>query len=325
MSNAARWTPDILGSQWAAHSIDLGTDDEGPVTATLVRRSAGPRHSRAVLYIHGFVDYFFQEHEAEFFEREGYDFYALDLRKYGRSLREGQTANFVDNLSTYRAELDAAARMIRAEGHEELVVLGHSTGGLIAALWTNARTQNLPDGFPRISAVILNSPWFDLNKPWFLRTIGTRAVARIARVRPKAKVGSLNPYYGRALHKDAGGEWDYDLRLKPHEGFPVRAAWFTAVRRGHRTLAHGLDIACPVLVLASNRSGDAEHDHPEVITTDSVLNVAHIMKGSAHLGSDVTFVPITGGAHDLALSRQPARVAYFDAIKLWLEALNETA
>ncbi|WP_333811949.1 hypothetical protein [Timonella senegalensis] len=49
------------------------------------------------------------------------------------------------------------------------------------------------------------------------------------------------------------------------------------------------------------------------------------MKGSAHLGSDVTFVPITGGAHDLALSRQPARVAYFDAIKLWLEALNETA
>jgi len=328
MSAAARWTTDILGPAWAAHTIDLGSDTEGPVTATLVRRSAGPRHSHAVLYIHGFVDYFFQEHEAAFFEQLGFDFYAIDLRKYGRSLRPGQTANFVDNLSDYRAELDVAATIITAEGHEDFVVLGHSTGGLIAALWASARTQQTgperPAELGRISAVILNSPWFDLNKPWLMRTAGSWLVTQLARIAPMAKVAGLAPHYGRALHRETGGEWDYDLTLKPHEGFPVRAAWFATIRASQARVAHGLNIACPVLVLASDRSGDPTHNHPEVIRTDSVLNVDHIRKGAAHLGEDVTFVPIAGGAHDLALSPEPARSAYFDAIALWLGGLVPT-
>ena len=54
------------------------------VVATLVRRS-DPGVRRAVLYVHGWSDYFFQTHLAEAFEDWGYDFYALDLRRYGRS------------------------------------------------------------------------------------------------------------------------------------------------------------------------------------------------------------------------------------------------
>ena len=62
--------------------------------ATLVRRRADAPTRRAVLYLHGFVDYFFQTHLAEFFTDRGFDFYALDLRKYGRSLLPHQTPNF---------------------------------------------------------------------------------------------------------------------------------------------------------------------------------------------------------------------------------------
>ena len=62
------------------------------MVATLVRLRAAAPTRRAVLYLHGFVDYFFQTHLAEFFTERGYDFYALDLRKYGRSLLDAPDA-----------------------------------------------------------------------------------------------------------------------------------------------------------------------------------------------------------------------------------------
>jgi hypothetical protein len=63
---------DVLGPPYERQTIDLGTDDEGPVVATLVRRRADRPTGRAVLYVHGFVDDFFQTHVADFFaERAG--------------------------------------------------------------------------------------------------------------------------------------------------------------------------------------------------------------------------------------------------------------
>lgn len=320
--NRADWKLDHeLGPDWSARSIALGEDSEGPVDAALVRRSAGPRRSRAILYVHGFVDYFFQTHQAQYFEETGYDFYALDLRKYGRALHPGQTPNYVTDISIYREELDRAIQIIREEdGHETVVLLGHSTGGLIGSLWTNARcASNVgPDSPVRVDGLILNSPWFDLNEPWYMRTVGTWLISGLGIVAPRLPVGSLAPYYGTALHKTTGGDWDYNLGLKPIDGFPVRAAWLASIRAGHRAINRGLQIDCPVLVLCSAASGDAKHDHEDILTTDSVLNVEHIKKGARRLGKDVTVVEIGGGAHDLSLSPAPARNEYFAAAGHWL-------
>ncbi len=319
---AADWQFDsALGQDWSVRMIGLGQDSEGPVDAALVRRSAGPRRSRAILYLHGFVDYFFQAHEATYFESLGYDFYALDLRKFGRALHPGQSPNYVTELAVYREEIDAAMAIIRSEeNHETVVVLGHSTGGLIASLWANARYVGAvePDSDVRVDGLILNSPWFGLNKPWYLRTVGTWLLDAVGRVAPRLPVGGLTRFYGEALHKDTGGEWDYNLAWKPHEGFPVRAGWFRSIRAGHRQVLAGLHIGCPVVVLTSARSGDAEHAHPELLTTDSVLDVEQIRKGARRLGPDVTLIEIEGGAHDLALSPQPARQEYFEAAGAWL-------
>ena len=311
------WQPDILGEGWAARTLDLMPDDEGEVVATLVRRAAGPTTGKAVLYVHGFVDYFFQTHMADAFTEQGYDFYALDLRKYGRSLRPHQTPNDIARLSDYAEELDAAARIIRdEEGHDELVVVGHSTGGLVTSLWADARTQ--PGGAATIDALVLNSPWFDLNEPWLTRVVATPVIDLMAPLAPHVQIGSLAEHYGRALHTGSGGEWDYDLRLKPHEGFPVHAGWFRAIRRGHAQIARGLDIRCPVLVLTSDASGDAKNWHDAILRTDSVLDVAQIRDRARRLGDDVTLAAVPGGAHDLTLSPEPARSTFFAEVFRWL-------
>src|SRR5947209_2129624 len=114
-----------------------GEPDDVDVVATLVRRSPiGAR--RAVLYLHGWNDYFFQTHLADHLAGLGLDFYALDLRRYGRSLQRGQLPGYTTDLGEYDQELDAAADLIAAD-HDELVVIGHSTGGLITSFWTARR------------------------------------------------------------------------------------------------------------------------------------------------------------------------------------------
>lgn len=86
--------------------IPLPDDYEGSVAATLVRFAAGRAPSRAVLYLHGYVDYFFQTHMARWFVARGWSFYALDLRKYGRSLEAGQTPYYCRDLHEYYPEID---------------------------------------------------------------------------------------------------------------------------------------------------------------------------------------------------------------------------
>jgi alpha-beta hydrolase superfamily lysophospholipase len=302
------WRRDVLGARFEQRTLALPDGAE----ATLVRHvpSLAPddRPARtAVLYVHGFVDYFFQRQVAEAFAAAGHAFYAVDLRGYGRSMaahtRTGGDPNLVDDVAAHAQDLDAAAAAVRAAGHERLVVLGHSTGGLIAALWADARPG-------RLDALVLNSPWFDLNASWLLRGPATRAIDVVGRIAPRLVVGRLHPHYGRALHAGTGGEWDYDLAWKPHEGFPVRAGWFRSVRRAQRRVHRGLHVGVPVLAVASARTGSRTKDHPDVLTTDSVLDVAHIRAGARRLGDDVRFVQVDGGAHDLALSPSPARERY---------------
>src|SRR4051794_32311408 len=177
-TSRARGTTDVLGRPYRAETIELPDDDEGRVVATLVSRRAGVTTTRAVLHVHGFADYFFQTGAADYWVSQGYDFYALDLRKYGRSLLEHQTPNFVTDLADYFAELDEAYRRVtERDGHDHVVVTAHSTGGLIAPLWADDRQ-------PAVAGMVLNSPWLDLQGSLLLRTAGTKAIEQIGARRP---------------------------------------------------------------------------------------------------------------------------------------------
>jgi alpha-beta hydrolase superfamily lysophospholipase len=311
---------DVLGPPYERQTIDLGSDDEGPLTATLVRRRSESPTGGAVLYVHGFVDYFFQTHLADFYTARGLDFYALDMRKYGRSLLEHQTPNFVRDLGEYYAELDEAARLIREEdGRGRLLVNGHSTGGLVTALWAHDRRDA-----GVVDALFCNSPFFDLNASWLLRKVVTPATIQIGRVRPYAdlKLG-LGDVYGQSIHAHHRGEWEYDLAWKPLSGFPVRAGWLRAIRHGQARVHAGLDIRVPVLVACSTASYKRARWGDEAHSADSVLDVDHIARWTPALGRVVSLVRIDGGLHDLTLSRPAAREQLFGELGRWLSAYFE--
>jgi alpha-beta hydrolase superfamily lysophospholipase len=311
---------DVLGMPYEQRRIILVPDDEGEVVATLVARRASAPTTRAVLYLHGFVDYFFQTHLADFFVERGWDFYALDLRKYGRSWLPHQTANFARSMAEYFPEIDAAVRIIREEdGHDTLLVNGHSTGGLIAALWAHrVRGQGLLQG------LFLNSPFLEFNEPWIVRKGLTPLVSVVGAIRPYAAMPQeLGKTYGASLHRDHHGEWDYDLTWKPLNGYKIHAGWVRAISQAHKRAQAGLAIDVPVLVASSAKSYRGDFSE-EAHHADSVLNVEHIARYAPGLGADVTLVQIEGGKHDLTLSRAQARERMFTVLGGWLTDTLDT-
>jgi alpha-beta hydrolase superfamily lysophospholipase len=318
------WRPDIL-SGYQSRQLPLvdaelvAGEDEGSISATLIRRS-GRRRAKAVLYLHGWNDYFFQTHLGDFFAHIGYDFYALDLRRYGRSLNEGQLQGYITSLEHYNDEIDAAVEIVNEEApngrRQQLVLAGHSTGGLIAALYA-ADSPGVVDG------VLLNSPWLDLQGSAMVRTIGTPVIDALAKrgLSTTAIPMPAGDLYARTLRADMDGEWDYNTAWKNVNGAPILIGWIRAIRQGHARVAAGLGIDIPILVMCSARSVFQRRWDPELAGADTVLDVEQIAHRAPNLGRHVSIVRFSGGLHDLILSAKPVREAVFNEMEAWLKYL----
>lgn len=312
------WNPDWVLPGYECLTIDLcdqetvGEEPAGSLRSILVRRGA-PRHSRAVIYLHGWNDYFFQTHVADYFDAQGFDFYAIELRRYGRSLVEGQYAGYVDSIDDYFVELDSALAAVAAD-HDSVTLMAHSTGGLIGSLWADARPGAL-------SAVILNSPWLESQSSRWLRQL-PRSVFSLLRTANRLYPLTVhdNGFFIRSIHASQEGEWDYDLTLKGHPAFRARIGWLRAIMEGHRRVAAGLDITAPVLLLTSKRSDFSKTWHEGLRRADIVLDVDQIASRTTSLGDHVSLVRVADGAHDLFLSSAEVRQKAFDEVTCWSKA-----
>jgi alpha-beta hydrolase superfamily lysophospholipase len=272
-----------------------------------------------VLYIHGFSDYFFQTELADFFAARGLAFYGLDLRKSGRARRPGQTAHYVSDLSLCDQELETAlATVVDHHPDQPVVVAAHSTGGLIAPLWLDRRRR--AGRVAPVAALVLNSPWFDLQGKAVHRGPITQALRALAKVQPFRELRLPTGVYGSTIHVSGTGEWDFNLELKPLGGFPVTIGWLNAVRRAQARLHQGLDVGVPSLVLRSARTDFSTEYSPLSDRADTVLDVDQIARWAGCLGGETTIVPIDGARHDVFLSLPEVRADAYARVEAWLAA-----
>jgi alpha-beta hydrolase superfamily lysophospholipase len=287
----SRWQPDRLLAGFEVLELPFPDDYDGPVVATLVRLPGGEARKGAVLYVHGYTDYFFQGHMAERFAAEGYAFHALDLRKHGRSLRPHQHANFCKSVAEYYADITAAIRAIGAP----VLLAGHSTGGLVCSLY--AHEGELRD---QVDALWLNSAFFDWRVPDWKRP-QLHLAAAIGRFYPFVKNPEPMP---RGYTESLLLEWQFELSLKPLDGFPIYYGWIGAIADAHAKVHRGLAIRCPVLSMHSDEA-------------DVVLDWRHIARYSRGLGEDVAVLAFPGALHDLVLSRREIREEVFTQLFAW--------
>lgn len=310
---------DVLGEPWQARIIPVTQSRHAPGAdrAVLVHqaehatRADGKPLERAALFLPGLGDSFFQAAHAQQWIDAGIEFYGLDCRAQGRAALHlaGGPERIYDHRLRHE-EIAGTMRWLHGTGHSHVTLIGHSTGGLQAAIYASEHPVNLlsladPD------AVILNSPWFEMTQSAPVRAVATTLAKRLAPVAPHVVLSRLSGYYTKWLHADYGGEWEFDVRLKPVDPFPVRAGTLASVRRLHRELSSGLHITQPVLVACSTEAGDGEDPaSPDLENTDVILNPADMVRLAPMLGGEVSVRQFEGGVHDLACSREPVRTEY---------------
>ncbi|SOC87831.1 Lysophospholipase, alpha-beta hydrolase superfamily [Curtobacterium sp. 314Chir4.1] len=323
------WHEDVLGAPFERLELPLGEDSEGPVVATLVRRrrspadlllhAHGPLHGVDVLYVHGWSDYFFQVELADRVERLGARFHALDLRKYGRSLRPHQTPGNVDDLATYDEDIGAALDAIAAEHHGDsrrrLVPMGHSTGGLTLSLWAARHPE-------RVDGLILNSPWLEFQASAVGRALVAPVIKLGARRNPLAPMPAVDPgFYTRTVSAAGEGSWTYDQQWRPDRGFPLHPGWLAAVFDGQATVEAGLELEVPVLVMLSDKSMLQPRWDDGMARADVALNVDVVAHRALSLGSEVTVRRLHGAVHDVVLSTPDVREHAYESIDRWARSL----
>lgn len=306
----AQYKADILGEGFEQQSIQMPADKEGEVVCTIIRKKANTPNAKAVLYIHGFCDYFFNKELADVCTRNGIDFYAIDLRKYGRSYLPHQRINSCRTLEEYFPDIDTALSIIKAEGHTDITINAHSTGGLTTALYAAANPSN-----KKYRRILLNSPFLSMNQSWFKEKILIPIMSFIGRFFPKLPLPKgLSGLYGESINKNFKGEWEYNETWKPIVAFPMDAGWLRAIHKGHQQIKKGLQLNDTLLVLSSDKSVYGETWTEEFRKGDAVLDVMEIQSLGKTLGPNSRTAIVKDGLHDLALTKKPVRDEYFNLL-----------
>ncbi len=309
---------DILGEPFWKKTFVMNDDYQGKVTSTLVGMNTDNKGDKAVLYIHGYNDYFFQKEMALKLDSAGFNFFALDLRKYGRSMLPDQTPFEVRNLDEYYADIDSALHYIKSQNIDNIILMAHSTGGLTVPLYASEHRDDKD-----IKALILNSPFFDMNQSWTYENIIIPAVSFFGRYFPDIEIPQgASTGYAESLLKEYQGEWDYDTNLKKTIAQPLTTGWIHAIHSGQMKLQKGLDLKMPILVMCSDSSFVADEWTPDFWRADVVLDVNDIVKYASCLGDDVEVVQINGGIHDLILSPKAAREEAYKDIFSFLNQIG---
>lgn len=308
------WHPDILPG-YEARYVNQGNQFDGPCRSTIVRLKAKKDTKKGFLYIHGFNDYFFQAEMGERYVDSGFHFYAVDLRRYGRSKLPWQYPYNIRDMKKYYADIDSAVSQMKCDGVEDITLGGHSTGGLIVTAYGIDKSDDVT-----VDRIVTDSPFYVWNFNATYRHFIIPSVRNISVLFKNIKIPQGHcDGYAYSLLKEYDGEWTYNTDWKMIYSPPVTSSWVGQVQSTQNTVKkHGDKLRVPLLVMHSSRKVSGCNYTPAFQYGDAVLDPAMINEVGLKIKSksprDVVVCEIDSGLHDLILSRLPHRDAAYDSI-----------
>lgn len=308
---ARTWTPDSLAGYERTTIVSADS-----TVCTVVRKLSPHSDGRSVLYVHGYNDYFFQAEEGDRFVDSCYNFYAVDLHGYGRSLKPGEVPYQSRSISDYYRDIDSALVVMREEGTAGVALMGHSTGGLISASYMAFAPS------PMVDVLLLNSPFLDFNMSGFKRKVLLPLLSCVGSHFPNISISQGDDTaYGESLSADFHGEWHFNYAWKTVHPRKITSGWVHMIKTAQNELRnHPESILVPILLMHSDNTVKTTGWSPAHRHGDAVLDVEHISSQGRLLGPDVTELTVQGGLHDLFLSAPAVRRALYDAVFSWLRA-----
>lgn len=313
------WGKDILPG-YESRFVNQSRAFDGLCRSTIIRKlvDGKKKSKRAFLYVHGFNDYFFQKEMGDRYVDSGYNFYAVDLRRYGRSRLPWQYPFNVRDVKEYFADIDSALSQIRRDGNTEIILGGHSTGGLTVIYYAAERGARIG-----VNRVVTNSPFLEWNFSPFMRNFAIPVVGFFGTITKNSKIKQeACDGYAYSLLKEYHGEWTYNTDWKMVFSPPVTMSWIHSITSAqNNVMDKKTNIAVPLLVMHSSRKINGCSWTPEFQTGDCVLDPFEIQKRGEKLGRPDRRVvcAIDSGLHDLILSRKAVRDAAYDTIFAFLK------
>lgn len=308
------WHPDILPG-YEARYVNQDEQFDGPCRSTIVRLKAKRVSRRGFLYIHGFNDYFFQSEMGKRFVDSGFHFYAVDLRRYGRSKEPWQYPYNIRDMKKYYADIDSAIAQMKRDGVSDITLGGHSTGGLIVTAYGIDKSDAVP-----VNRIVTDSPFYAWNFNSAYRHLLIPSVRNISVLFKNIKIPQGHcDGYAYSLLKEYGGEWTYDTDWKMIYSPPVTSSWVGQVQSTqNKVKKHGNRLRVPLLVMHSSRKVDGCNYTPDFRYGDAVLDPKMINEVGLTIKRKsprkVVVCTIDSGLHDLILSSKVHRDAAYDSI-----------
>jgi pimeloyl-ACP methyl ester carboxylesterase len=253
-------------------------------------------NKKALIWIPGRNDYFYHYHISE--KIRFLDIYSIDLRNCGESIEEGCIPHYCNNLEEYFEELDLLYDdLINKKNYEEIILYGHSTGGLVSILYYEYNKKNKNN---KIDKLILNSPFLYLKLDCLSNIILNYIIYYISDYIPSlnlSKLNQINKYttYVKNIMK-------IDIKKKSNLEIPVMTDWITSIiYNQYRIQNNKINIEdIPILFISSDRS---VNDLNKEIG-DSVLDIVKMNEIGKKLSdkNNIIFKKIKNGLHDVLIS-----------------------
>ena len=266
-------------------------------TKIVINYKYNRNNKKALIWIPGRNDYFYHYHLSN--KLNNINFYCIDLRYCGSSIEKGQIPHYCNNLEIYFEEIDLLfEEMIINKNYDEVILYGHSTGGLISCIYLDYNKKNGKNY--KIDKLILNSPFLYIDLDYFSYFLANYIIYYISDYIPSFDI-NMN-YYKKNLFTDYIKKiMKIDINKKSHLELPIMSDWLsTVIYHQNRIKNNLINIEIPILFFTSDKSVD----NLENEIGDNILNVDKICEIGKKLSKkkNIFYFKIENALHDIFIS-----------------------
>ena len=103
-------------------------------------------NKKAIFWIPGYCDYYYHYHIGDLFIQNGYDIFAISLRRCADANTSDNLYNYTNNFNEYLEDINKQLRYIKSKyKYDKIILHGFSNGGLISTYYMH-RYPNSFDG-----------------------------------------------------------------------------------------------------------------------------------------------------------------------------------
>ncbi len=201
-----------------------------------------------IIGVHGFAEHSGRyDHVGEFFAKNGYSFYMMDLRGHGKS---GGLKAYVDNFDTFIKDVDSfVEHVLKEESIDKVFMLGHSMGGLISVRYAAYHPEKLKGIIATGPAIGINA---DVSKGV---VIGAKILSKIS---PKKTIKQTIDPSILTHDKDISEAYAKDPLVFKETTVKLGAELFRAADETKKKFANKITVPIFLLIGSEDKLADPE-------------------------------------------------------------------